>query len=402
MPALSTISRRQEWEPFVADVSRRQDAEASRIISVDWPGFGDSDRPRLPYDAELLASFLADFVHDHCPANCEVLVAPTWRGPFPMMARRQSRVFLLILGLVEAPLLGPLLYRLNTTRSVLGWMSRRHVDVAGSGLTPEETARRRGVARQPGARFASAAFVTGGLDPFTDSEGWIQAAQGLPSPLTVVVADQSPSKSLAEMRALALLGVRLVPGTCAEIPVDRKDLLALAVLTLPGGVVGPVGLVLGLGRLSVASSSLLFNLVRVFTLAIAVLLGREHLGWRGLVSAVLTIAGVVLLSRGSLSGANGAGLPADARLTLLKQLSAQLWRESAATGARKVASLACASGSRACSLAPECCAGAASLPHGGRTGCRSTVVPGEEHDEACLNCRPMRSCFVKLRSENNF
>jgi hypothetical protein len=43
--------------------------------------------------------------------------------------------------------------------------SRRHVDVAGPGLTPERVSRRQRIARQPGARFASAAFVTGGLDP---------------------------------------------------------------------------------------------------------------------------------------------------------------------------------------------------------------------------------------------
>ncbi len=239
LPALSTISSRQEWEPFAAAISRRQGAEAPRLISVDWPGFGDSDRPRLPYDAELLARFLADFVRDHCPADCGViaaghaagialldaerhglrfrdwvLVAPTWRGPFPTMARRQSRAFPVIRGLVETPLLGPLLYRLNTTRSVLGWMSRRHVDVAGPGLSAKGIAERQGMARQRGARFASAAFVTGGLDPYNDPEGWIQAARTLHSPLTVVVADQSPPKSLAEMQALAAVADRVLhlPG----------------------------------------------------------------------------------------------------------------------------------------------------------------------------------------------
>ncbi|MCP9901852.1 alpha/beta hydrolase [Cyanobium sp. Cruz CV13-4-11] len=239
LPALSTISSRQEWEPFAAAISRRQGAEAPRLISVDWPGFGDSDRPRLPYDAELLARFLADFVRDHCPADCGViaaghaagialldaerhglrfrdwvLVAPTWRGPFPTMARRQSRAFPVIRGLVETPLLGPLLYRLNTTRSVLGWMSRRHVDVAGPGLSAKGIAERQGIARQRGARFASAAFVTGGLDPYNDPEGWIQAARTLHSPLTVVVADQSPPKSLAEMQALAAVADRVLhlPG----------------------------------------------------------------------------------------------------------------------------------------------------------------------------------------------
>jgi drug/metabolite transporter (DMT)-like permease len=77
-----------------------------------------------------------------------------------------------------------------------------------------------------------------------------------------------------------------------------------------------VALVLGLARLPAASSSLLLNLEAVFTLAIAVVLGREHLGRRGLASAVLTIAGAVLLSGGSLRGANAIGCLLIALATL--------------------------------------------------------------------------------------
>lgn len=115
---------------------------------------------------------------------------------------------------------------------------------------------------------------------------------------------------------LALLVVRLVRGTQAETPIRPEDWSALATLTLLGGVVGPVALVLGLARLAAASSSLLLNLEAVFTLAIAVLLGREHLGRRGLLSAGLTIAGAVVLSEGSLNGANGLGAALIALATL--------------------------------------------------------------------------------------
>ena len=201
--------------------------------------FGDSERRRLPYNADLLARFLSDLRRDVCPADCGliaaghaagiallahqrhglslrewVLVAPTWRGPFPTMAGRQSRAFSLLRGLVEAPLLGPLLYRLNTSQGVLAWMSRRHVDVAGAGLTAEGIASRQRLARQPGGRFASAAFVTGGLDPFQQPEEWLRAARGLQAPLTVVIADRSPPKSLAQMRALAAIADRVhhLPG----------------------------------------------------------------------------------------------------------------------------------------------------------------------------------------------
>ncbi|MEA5416897.1 alpha/beta fold hydrolase [Synechococcus sp. BA-132 BA5] len=242
LPALSTISSRMEWKPFcdaLLENGQRNDSQPPRLIRVDWPGFGESERPHLPYNPALLASFLADFQRDCCPADCGliaaghaagiallaaqrhglefrewVLVAPTWRGPFPTMAQRRSRAFPLIRALVEAPLLGPVLYRFNTSRSVLGWMSRRHVDVAGPGLTPEGIATRQCIARQRGARFASAAFVTGGLDPYDDPDGWLAAAKGLQPPLTVVIADQSPPKSLAEMQALAAVADRVLhlPG----------------------------------------------------------------------------------------------------------------------------------------------------------------------------------------------
>lgn len=242
LPALSTISSRSEWEPFceaLLDSCLRNRDPLPRLIRVDWPGFGESERPRLAYGAELLARFLSALRREVCPSDCGliaaghaasiallaserhglafrewVFVAPTWRGPLPTMAGRRSRAFSAIRSLVEAPLLGPLLYRLNTTRGMLGWMSRRHVDVGGPGLSPEGLAKRQSISRQPGARFASAAFVTGGLDPYDTPEGWLAAARALQSPLTVVIADQSPAKSMAEMQALAAVADRTLhlPG----------------------------------------------------------------------------------------------------------------------------------------------------------------------------------------------
>lgn len=134
---------------------------------------------------------------------------------------------------------------------------------------------------------------------------------GCSAPLVSTLTSSGTALSIAGLlyagATLALLAVRLVRGTRAETPIRRADWPALGVLTLLGGVVGPVALVLGLARLPAASSSLLLNLEAVFTLAIAVLLGREHLGRRGLVSALLTIIGAVVLSQGSLNGANALG-----------------------------------------------------------------------------------------------
>jgi len=143
---------------------------------------------------------------------------------------------------------------------------------------------------------------------------------GCSAPLISTLTGSGSALSIAGLlyagATLALLVVRLVRGTQAETPVNRQDWPALGALTLLGGVVGPVALVLGLARLPAASSSLLLNLEAVFTLAIAVLLGREHLGRRGLASALLTIAGAVVLSEGSLSGASASGCALIALATL--------------------------------------------------------------------------------------
>ncbi|MEB3332546.1 MAG: DMT family transporter [Synechococcaceae cyanobacterium] len=143
---------------------------------------------------------------------------------------------------------------------------------------------------------------------------------GCSAPLISTLSGSGSALSIAGLlyggAGLALLLVRALRGSRAETPVSRQDWPALAALTLLGGVVGPLALVLGLARLPAASSSLLLNLEAVFTLAIAVLLGREHLGRRGLLSALLSISGAMLLSRGSLSGTQAAGAALIAAATL--------------------------------------------------------------------------------------
>ena len=49
LPALSTISTRQEWQLFSESIAERSGdmGSAPRLISVDWPGFGGSERRRL-------------------------------------------------------------------------------------------------------------------------------------------------------------------------------------------------------------------------------------------------------------------------------------------------------------------------------------------------------------------
>ena len=237
LPALSTVSSRGEWKPLAEAV-----ADQRQLVSFDWPGFGDSDRPAMPYDAALLRSALRAVLsylrtttrqrptviaagHSASVAlglasewsglwQELVLVAPTWRGPLPTMTGWSPQRFGWLRQLVGAPLIGPALYRLNTSQAVLGLMLRRHVWVERSLLTPERLMEQQQLARRRGARFASAAFVSGGLDPAEDRTWWLEQAQRLQCPLHVVLAGEAPPRSSEEMGRLAKSAdhVTLIPG----------------------------------------------------------------------------------------------------------------------------------------------------------------------------------------------
>lgn len=121
--------------------------------------------------------------------------------------------------LVRTPLLGQALYGLNTHPAFLKWMYRRHVFVDEQRLTPDYIQQRHQSTQQPGARYAPAAFVTGGLDPVTSREAFLQSIKSLSCPVMVVAAEQAPPASKAEMEAIAALpevqSIRL-PGTLGQ------------------------------------------------------------------------------------------------------------------------------------------------------------------------------------------
>jgi hypothetical protein len=101
--------------------------------------------------------------------------------------------------------IGELLYRLNVSRPVVRMMYRRHVFADPAFLTNNLLANRMRVARQPGARFASACFVTGALDPFDDRAAFLAAAKRIQSPMLMLYGPDTPQRSQAEMEALAAL-----------------------------------------------------------------------------------------------------------------------------------------------------------------------------------------------------
>jgi pimeloyl-ACP methyl ester carboxylesterase len=237
LPALSTVSSRGEWKPLAKAVGDQR-----QLVSFDWPGFGESDRPAITYDASLLRSALRavlSYLRATQPGRITVVaaghsasialglaaewsarwqslvaVAPTWRGPLPTMTGWPPQQCSWLQQVIAAPLIGPALYRLNTSRAVLKLMLRRHVWVDPDLLTPQRIREQQQLARRPGARFASAAFVTGGLDPAQESDWWLQQARLLQCPLQVMLAGQAPPRSRAEMEALTAAAdqVTEIPG----------------------------------------------------------------------------------------------------------------------------------------------------------------------------------------------
>jgi drug/metabolite transporter (DMT)-like permease len=86
----------------------------------------------------------------------------------------------------------------------------------------------------------------------------------------------------------------VVPRT-SEAGLRRTDIPQLAAVVLAGGVAGPVLMLFGLNRVSGLTGSLLLNLEAVFTVLLALLVFREHLGRHGVIAAVLILGGALVL-----------------------------------------------------------------------------------------------------------
>ena len=235
LPAFSTVSTREEMGGIAKHLSSQ-----FQVITLDWPGFGESERSALDYRSPLYAQFLQDFARDildkptavvaaghaagyavqlaqKMPQSVSriVLVAPTWRGPLPTMGAN-PQVSGMVRELVRSPILGQFLYQMNTTSSFLRLMYGRHVYVEEAKLTPEFISHKREITQQAGARYAPAAFVTGAIDPVQERDEFLGYFQSLSAPVMVIIGEQVPPKSREEMEAIAgLPGVQsaVLPGS---------------------------------------------------------------------------------------------------------------------------------------------------------------------------------------------
>jgi pimeloyl-ACP methyl ester carboxylesterase len=227
LPAFSSVTSRVEMRDFAQELAARY-----RVYVLDWIGFGESDRPAIEYAPKLYRAFLRNFVHTlfaepivviaagHTagyvmqlaqetpqPWRGRVLVSPTWRGPLPtMMGEQRRKVYGWLQKLVNNAIVGPLLYWLNTTQGFLRLMYRRHVFANATNLSRELIALKQRLSRQPNGRFASAAFVTGALDPLRSRQDWLNLFQPIGVPVLMVIGEQMPPKSRAEAEVAAHFG----------------------------------------------------------------------------------------------------------------------------------------------------------------------------------------------------
>lgn len=223
LPALSSISSKAEMHPLMDRLATK-----FRAITVDWPGFGTRPRPAMQWRPDVLSAFLNHVLKNvvrspHCVVAAGhaaayvlhslavnpgltsrlVLIAPTWRGPLPTMANGYPALFRSICRAIEMPGIGPMLYRLNVNSFVVGKMVAGHVYSDAHWLSGERLLQKRAVIAAPGARFASAAFVTGVLDRVTSRTEFLEHAARAGKPSLVVYGAETPKRSRTEMEALA-------------------------------------------------------------------------------------------------------------------------------------------------------------------------------------------------------
>jgi pimeloyl-ACP methyl ester carboxylesterase len=221
LPALSSISTRAEMRPLAEQL-----AADFTTIAVDWPGFGDRPRPAVAWEPDAYRAYLA-YILEQLPkpvatlaaghaagylighvaehpgsAGRLCLIAPTWRGPLPTMMGRRRTMFRYISRLIDLPVIGSALYRLNVNRPMIRVMGRGHVYADPAWLDERRLAEKLAVTNAPGARHASFRFVAGELDPMPTHESFMATARLVTDRILVVYGAATPSRSKAEIEAL--------------------------------------------------------------------------------------------------------------------------------------------------------------------------------------------------------
>ena len=119
------------------------------------------------------------------------------------MMGKKHPMFAQISRMVDWPVVGDLLYRLNVNRFMVRKMALGHVYAKSRTLSDAQFEEKMAVTRASGARYSSVRFVAGELDPMPSREAFLTAARQVNDPILVVYGAETPPRSRAEMEALA-------------------------------------------------------------------------------------------------------------------------------------------------------------------------------------------------------
>jgi drug/metabolite transporter (DMT)-like permease len=122
---------------------------------------------------------------------------------------------------------------------------------------------------------------------------------GLSTPLAKALLQEVSPQLLAGLLYLGAAGAlclwRAASPATREAPLGRTDAATLCGIVAAGGIAGPLLMLVGLQRVSAVAGSLLLNLEGLFTIGLAVLVFREHVGRYGALAAVLILAGAAVV-----------------------------------------------------------------------------------------------------------
>ena len=129
-------------------------------------------------------------------------------------------VFPLICRLIDLPVVGSALYRLNVNQPMIRTMARGHVYADPAWLDDRRLTEKLAVTTALGARHASFRFVTGELDPMPNREQFLATVRRVTDPILVVYGAATPKRSKAEMEVLANVG----NVHSLELPVGKRSM----------------------------------------------------------------------------------------------------------------------------------------------------------------------------------
>ncbi len=187
-------------------------AQRNRVVAFDLLGCGLSDKPKLPYSAELFVEQIVDAL-DVFGAEPTAVVASSLGAAFAIRAatRAEDRIARLaaicptglagtldrestgvspLTALIRAPLVGEAFFNALGSKPSIGWFLRNQAYGDPINATPEVIEHYYAINHQPGARYVPAAFVGGGLN--------CDVARDLPfldMPLLVLWGEKAPSIS---------------------------------------------------------------------------------------------------------------------------------------------------------------------------------------------------------------